>query len=92
MWREEHEARCIEFFGKPYTEVHQWLDALYVKLGYKHRTVRHTPEGIEQIVQMFGESARCPALLHLYDDYEYYNYYNQDGNIIKSVRDLLYED
>jgi hypothetical protein len=40
------EAHCIETeraFGKPYTEVHQWLDEFFPDntLGARHRRIRH---------------------------------------------------
>lgn len=92
MRRKEHEERCIEFFGKPYAEVHEWLDYLYKDFGYMHRTIRHTPVGVDQVVMMFGEDARCPALLHLYDDMEYFNYYNADGKCLQTTARRLFDD
>lgn len=92
MWHKEHENRCIELFGHPYTEVHEWLDYLFRDYGPAHRIIRHNPEGIEQIVQMFGEEARCPALLHLYDDYEYYQYYTDEGILRKNAWEMALEE
>ncbi len=86
MWKEEHEERCVEFFGKPYSEVHEFLDSMANKVGLeKHRQYLHNPEGVEKVVELFGEDARCPALLHLYDDFEYYQYWTTQGKLRTNV-------
>lgn len=92
MFRQEHEERCIEFFGKPFTEVHQFLDQHVFALGLDgHRRVLHNPEGVGLVVEKFGEDARCPALLHLYDDFEYFQYYTAEGKERKDPYDYLRE-
>lgn len=91
MYLFEHEARCLEFFGSPFTEVHEFLDQFAKKVGlHKHRQFLHNPEGIIKIVNLFGESARCPALLHLYDDYEYFQYWDNTGHLRKNIKDYIY--
>lgn len=98
MRREEHEARCREFFGDGFGEVHAFLDQYAFATDraketgqpdFAHRGILHNPEGVEQCVQIYGEIARCPALLHLYDDYEYFNYYDQQGHKIVPVADRI---
>lgn len=101
MDREQHEARCILFFGEPWTEVHAFFDqyafaSVKSKVtGYpdaSHRQILHNHEGVEQCVLNFGEEARCPALLHLFDDYEYFQHYNEDGTVKKSTNDRLLDE
>lgn len=92
MWIEQHEQRCIEFFGKPFTEVHRFLDQFANKVGlHKHRQYLHNPEGVEKVVSRFGEEARCPALLHLYDDYEYFQYYDSHGKLRETITSYMFE-
>ncbi len=93
MKRYQHENRCIEFFGKPFTEVHEYLDQFAREVGLaNHRGILHNPEGVEKVVKEFGEEARCPALLHLYDDYEYFQHYNREGKKYRTVQELLFMD
>jgi len=92
MWTSEHEQRCIEFFGKPFTEVHVYLDQYAKIVGVeRHRPYLHNPAGVELVVENFGEEARCPALLHLYDDYEYYQYYDTQGKLRPTIASYLFE-
>ena len=101
MRREEHELRCIEFFGDGFGEVHAFLDQyafdtpMAQHTGHPnaaHRDILHNPEGIEQVVRKYGEIARCPALLHLYDDYEYFQHYTQEGKLAPRVADRILAD
>ncbi len=75
MWRliiklSDHEKHSIEQFGKPYTEIHVWLDefAGSKEYGMRHRKVRHHLSGIEEAVKIFGEESRAAALQHIVDD------------------------
>lgn len=67
---EEHCIESIELFGKPYKEVHQWLDEFTGKpgIGMKHRKFRHHEEGIKQAVKLFGEEAGKVARRHIMSD------------------------
>ena len=59
MYFEEHCEEIIWLFGKPYEEVHRWLDefAHSKKYGMRHRKVRHHLEGLYQVEQLFGKEA-----------------------------------
>ncbi len=93
MWLQEHEERCIEFFGKPFTEVHRFLDGFAREVGKEnHRQYLHNPAGVEEAVAKFGEGVRCAALLHLYDDFEYFQYWDAFGNLRHTVKDVFYEE
>ena len=67
---EEHCKESIRLFGKPYTEVHLWLDALAgsPECGMRHRMKRHHLAGIEQVRRIFGEGAVEPARQHIVSD------------------------
>ena len=67
---EEHCQQSITLFGKPYEEVHIWLDELAGKPGYgmRHRRVRHHREGIQWVRELFGDEASSVARLHIITD------------------------
>jgi len=61
---------CVKELGKPYEEVHNWLDALWATLGVKHRSARHHMEGVQEIIKMYGEEAGKAAIIHIKRDYD----------------------
>lgn len=67
----EHCQDCIIELGEPFPEVHRWLDALFVRLGYsvKHRDARHHVDGIEQVRKMWGDRAAEAARIHIEKDF-----------------------
>ena len=67
---EEHCQHSIKLFGKPYEEVHLWLDELQQDPLYKsrHRKKRHHKQGIEQVRELFGNKAALVAAQHILDD------------------------
>ena len=67
---EEHCQESIRLFGKPYEEVHQWLDEFMgtEKYGMRHRKVRHNQEGIKRVVELLGEEAGKVARQHIISD------------------------
>lgn len=65
---EEHCQDCVKELGKEYKEVHLWLDALFVKLGTKHRDVRHHDKGVEQVRKKWGDEAAKAAEIHIKKD------------------------
>jgi hypothetical protein len=70
MRREEHEEESIRLFGKPFTEVHQWLDAFAgtPEYGFRHRKVRHHEKGIEEARKLFGDEGAEAARQHIISD------------------------
>ena len=66
----EHCKESIRLFGKPYTEVHIWLDALAgsPECGMRHRMKRHHLAGLEQVRRIFGGDAVEPARQHIISD------------------------
>ena len=69
---EVHCDDCLQKLGKPFPEVHKWLDACYRPgMGLEHRDIRHNLEGIEEIRKMFGDEAVEAAKLHIFLDWAY---------------------
>lgn len=66
----EHCEESIRLFGKPYTEVHLWLDefAESKECGMKHRCKRHHEAGLEQVRKIFGIDAVKAARQHIISD------------------------
>ena len=67
---EQHCRESIELFGKPYEEVHQWLDEFQGTERYRmrHRRVRHHEAGIREVIQRFGKEASAVARQHIISD------------------------
>lgn len=67
---EEHCQQAITQFGKPYEEVHRWLDEFAGTSGYgmRHRRVRHHLAGIGQVRKIFGDKAASAARQHIVTD------------------------
>ncbi len=67
---EEHWQESLQTFGRPFKEVHLWLDefAGSQKYGMRHRRVRHHEAGIQEAVRLFGEDAGRAARQHIARD------------------------
>ncbi len=73
MKLEEHEQQSVEVFGKPWTEVHVFLDQFHHMFrGAEHRRVLHHTMGVNEVVRRFGEQARPVAELHIKEDWKRY--------------------
>lgn len=64
----QHIDRARKTFGKPWIEVHQFLDQYFSKFGPYHRIVLHHQRGIDLVVAKYGEKARPAAEQHILDD------------------------
>ena len=67
------EAHCEEaekILGKPYREVHMWLDEFFFDKAYgaRHRRKRHHEQGVQEVVRLFGEEAGISARMHIVTD------------------------
>ena len=67
---EDHCRESISLFGKPYDEVHLWLDEFHCDERYKirHRRVRHHEAGIREAIKLFGQEAGAVARQHIVSD------------------------
>lgn len=73
MKLEEHEKQSVEWFGKPWTEVHVFLDQFKPLFrGPEHRRILHHTAGVNEVVRRFGEEAREVAELHIKEDWRFY--------------------
>ena len=69
MHIDQHAETCVKKFGKPYFEVHRFLDRYEQDFrGYEHRRFLHHRMGVELVVATYGEEARAPAELHIRQD------------------------
>ncbi len=70
MCFEDHCEECRRELGKPYPEVHRWLDEFAGQKEYvmKHRKMRHHEEGIRRAADLFGAEAAAAARLHIISD------------------------
>jgi len=66
----EHCAETTAVLGKPFEEVHRWLDefAGLPPYGMRHRKLRHHLAGIEQVRKLWGDQAATAARLHIIAD------------------------
>ena len=67
---EEHCAESLRLFGKPYMDVHLYLDALAgsPECGMRHRRKRHHLAGLEKVRKIFGDDAVKAARQHIISD------------------------
>jgi hypothetical protein len=88
---EEHCTESIKYFGKPYEEVHKWLDefADSKKYGMKHRMLRYHQKGIEEAVKLFGEEIRKVAKRHILSDLEMEEFRHGLDHFPKNQRDYM---
>jgi hypothetical protein len=67
---EKHCEESERLFGKPFKEVHRWLDEFQGTPQYRmrHRRVRHHEAGIRQVIRLFGEIGGQVARQHIISD------------------------
>lgn len=62
---DDHCNECTEKLGKPFDEVHHWLDEFAKTEGWTHRKHRHHKEGVDEAKKLFGEDAGKAAEMHV---------------------------
>ena len=77
---EKHCRESGAIFGKPYEEVHHWLDEFQGRDPYKmrHRRLRHHGAGIRQTVALFGPDAEAVARRHIMTDLQWEGWTEKD--------------
>jgi len=71
MKYKDHIKSCQEKTGKPWYNIHLWLDAYARKYGSqqgRHRVYRHHKEGVEEVRAKWGDEAAKAAEVHIIDD------------------------
>jgi hypothetical protein len=89
--RKEHELESIKLFGKPFTEVHAWLDELAWKNGKfdpYHRKYRHTMEGVNHIRKIYGKCAKQVAIRHILSDLTGFGWWTKANGIPKNTNEF----
>ena len=86
----EHAKDCKYFLGKPYWEVHKFLDQYAALFPVEHfveyhRTFLHNSYGVGIIEAKWGVEAKIAALIHLYRDY----YEGPIKNIAGKLEEIL---
>jgi hypothetical protein len=67
----QHCQDCDRQLGKPFPEVHAWLDAFYgPDRDVAHRALRHHLEGVEEVRKLWGDQAARAAVLHIMLDWD----------------------
>ena len=66
----EHCDESTRLFGKPWEEVHLWLDEFAGQPGFgmQHRRVRHHQAGLNEFCRLFGAEAVTVARQHIVSD------------------------
>lgn len=72
-----HKEDCMRLLGEEFEEVHLWLDEFArvwkpEKYLEYHRQFRHNQEGLDDIVELFGERGLLAAKIHFIRDTEEY--------------------
>jgi len=78
-----HCKDCEKVLGKPFLEVHEWLDEhakdyppqIFLEF---HRKFRHHEKGVEKAVKLFGYYGGQAAKLHIIRDCEFWCYFDID--------------
>ena len=66
---QEHCDESSRLFGKPFKQVHLWLDKFFsTPLGARHRRKRHHLAGIEEVRRRWGDQAAEVAKRHIISD------------------------
>ncbi len=68
-----HEAHCQKLLGKPFTEVHNFLDQYHLPLtnpfnAHLHRRYLHHLGGIKRAELKFGSLGGQAAIIHVMED------------------------
>jgi ribosomal protein S27AE len=65
---EEHCKETTEKLGRPFEQVHKWLDEFQDKMGPGHRAMRHNALGILDCIDQWGYEAAAAACIHIHRD------------------------
>ena len=86
----QHCLECKLALGKPYEDVHLWLDefAFTADYGLRHRRVRHHEAGVNEAIALFGEEAGSAARMHIVTDLKMFGWTESD-QFPKDERDYV---
>lgn len=65
----EHADACRQELGKPFFEIHEFIDQYAQDFGgFAHRRLLHHRLGVKLVLEKFGEAAAGAAELHIKQD------------------------
>jgi len=78
-----HCEDCEKVLGKPFKEIHEWLDEYAKKYDprlylERHRMYRHHDKGVQEVREKFGYYSAQAAKLHIIRDNQFYVYFDID--------------
>ncbi len=83
---DEHCKECEKKLGKPFKEIHEFLDIFSKELnGEVHRQILHHKEGVEVIYKKFGKESARAAELHIMSDYNL-NYVPSENEVLHKIQ------
>jgi len=66
----DHQEDCFRKLGRPFTEVHQWMDYYSCRLKTKHRVYCHNIlDTSKEALSRFGEGADKACRIHIVRDF-----------------------
>lgn len=65
---EIHYLDCVNKLGRPFPEVHEFLDSHHKEFGHRHRRVLHNTHGVEMVRWYWGDEAAKAAEIHILRD------------------------
>jgi len=88
---EKHREESMNTFGKPFKEVHLWLDefAGSTEYGMKHRKKRHHLKGIQEAMELFGPEAGLAARQHIVTDLREEGWNEQQHSFPRDEQDYV---
>ena len=86
---------CVRLLGKPYEEVHEWLDFYtkqynpYIYLEF-HRQFRHTDKALKEQFKQWGFYHQLAAKIHIIRDNELYVLFKEFDRVeIEEIEELF---
>ena len=94
MNKSDHAKSCQEALGKPYAEVHDFLDQYSDRFPREQRKVYHHRQGLARIAERFGPEAVKAAQIHIVEDVgfvpEDHTYFHTDNRELIRIVELMY--
>ena len=91
-----HGKTCEENFGKPFAEVHDFLDQYSPRFPREHRILYHHKQGLKFIEKEFGPEAVQAAESHIAEDEgfvpeDHTHFHTENEELLNMVRELYPE-
>ena len=94
MNKTDHAKSCEDALGKPYTEVHDFLDQYSERFPREQRKVYHHRQGLARVAERFGAEAAKAARIHVVEDVgfvpEDHTYFHTENRELIRIVELVY--